>query len=194
MNEKPLASERQGSFQSREFQTVQRGWTKDLLDEILEALQGANLDHAAGRLGLEGGFLTGEGVDTLASLGGRLVDDGQLEQAGNREGFRAVLLEVLLDQRVEAVEHSSNLLAGQFGALSNAAVDFALGRGLLADGGGGALLGHKWLSLAEKKVLDASVTDRLFHRPNTTSRDVVGQIVLDSSGFFNSFMKKPLVF
>src|SRR6185437_9422371 len=77
----------------------------------LEALQGHHTYLLAGRLCLEHHLLAGEGVDSLARLGRRLLDDLHLQQAGHRE--EAVALQALLDYAVERVEDTSDLLARQ---------------------------------------------------------------------------------
>src|SRR5581483_5270455 len=65
----------------------------------LEALQGQHADFLARGLRLEGHLLTGERVDTLASLGRRLLHDLQLHQARHCE--QTVAAQALLDHSAE---------------------------------------------------------------------------------------------
>ena len=78
--------------------------------EFLHFLQGAHLDSDAGRLGLEGGLLTGEGIDALACLAGRLLHCGDLHQAGQRELTDRTLFDAALNQGFQLGEYIANLL------------------------------------------------------------------------------------
>ena len=102
----------------------------DLLDEFFEVLQRANLDDVAGGLGFEDHFFLGEGVDTLASLGGGLVDEGDLEQAGEHENAGAFFAQVELDRFAQRFEDASDLLARELGFVGQGFENFGLGCGL----------------------------------------------------------------
>ncbi len=69
----------------------------DQTDQFLERLEQDRLDDVPGRLGLGDHRLLGERVDARAFLGRRLVDDLELDQAGDHEDPRAFLVEVLVD-------------------------------------------------------------------------------------------------
>src|SRR5581483_5008632 len=63
------------------------------------------------RLGLEHGRLLGEGIDALARLGGRLLDDNELREA--RQHKRAGLLELFVSDAGERLEHALYVLLGE---------------------------------------------------------------------------------
>src|SRR5215218_2520903 len=64
------------------------------LDCVLRSLDRAGAHDLAGRLGLEGHCFAGEGVGALACLGGGLLDDDELGEAGNEE--HAALLQLFI--------------------------------------------------------------------------------------------------
>src|SRR5450759_3910839 len=77
-----------GTLQGFPSSTIQMS----LGDSVFGCLDRAGLDDLAGRLGLEDGCFLGEGVDSLALLGGGLLDDKHADQAGNDE--ESVLLQL----------------------------------------------------------------------------------------------------
>src|SRR5690606_30257365 len=97
-----------------------------VLLQLLRVLGGLVLQRLAGRearlqrrrLGLEGGRLTGEGVGTLARLGGRLVAHLQTAEVAQRHAARGVLFGVLQreagDDRPQGIEELARVPAAEF--------------------------------------------------------------------------------
>ena len=84
-----------------------------LLNQVLQALQGRDLDDVLGGLGLDNHFFLGEGVDPLVFFRGGLADDLDLQQARDGETAWAVIAEILADQFGEFIEQAADLLLGQ---------------------------------------------------------------------------------
>src|SRR5690606_38671959 len=110
---------------------------------VLQRLEREDLDDLPRRLGLEDGLFLGEGVDALARLGRRLLDDLDLHQAGDGEEAGAAASDVLLDLLVERIEDRLDLLLGELRLLGDAGEQLGLGGGLHSSGGGGGLFGHE---------------------------------------------------
>jgi hypothetical protein len=70
---------------NRRFMPARLLEAPSLRHRVLGSFHRASLDHLAGGLGLEHRRLLGEGVDALALLGGRFLDDDQANEAGNDE-------------------------------------------------------------------------------------------------------------
>lgn len=98
------------------------------LDAFLERLESLGLDHIGSRLRFEGDFFLGERIDTLASLGGGLLDKGQLEETRNLEYAWALLAKLFLDEGVEGVEERDDFLAALAGGIRNALHNARLGQ------------------------------------------------------------------
>jgi len=98
------------------------------LDAFLESLERFGLDHIGGGLRFEGNFFLGERIDTLAGLGGGLLDKGQLKETRNLENAGALLAELFLDEAVERVEECDNFLAALAGGIRNALHNARLGQ------------------------------------------------------------------
>ena len=73
-------------------------------DKVLEGLQRHDLDHLAGRLGLDHDRLLGGRVEPGTGLGGRLVHHLDLVEAGDREDSGTLLAQLLAVQLVEGFE------------------------------------------------------------------------------------------
>ena len=67
----------------------------------------------AGRLGLEGGRLLGEGVDPFPGRLGRPVNALDLEQTGDRADSGSLFPQIILDDLGEPIENGRDLLARQ---------------------------------------------------------------------------------
>lgn len=98
------------------------------LDAFLERLESLGLDHVGSGLRLEGDFFLGERIDTLASLGGGLLDKGQLEETRNLEHAGALLAKLFLDEGVKGFEERNNFLAALAGGIRNALHNTRLGQ------------------------------------------------------------------
>src|SRR5690606_13872982 len=106
---------------------------------VLQRLEREDLDDLPRRLGLEDGLFLGEGVDALARLGRRLLDDLDLHQAGGGEEAGAAGSDGLLDLLVERIEARINLLLAEVGCLADVGDGLGL-RGALHWGGREGLL------------------------------------------------------
>src|SRR2546423_12355809 len=97
-----------------------------LLGHVLESLEGAHLDDLAGGLGLEHDLFLGERINSLACLGGRLLDDHDLHQSGHSEDASALLADGIADFLRERIEDGLHLLARKLGGVGDVVDDFTL--------------------------------------------------------------------
>ena len=107
---------------------------KQLENHVLELLKSAHLDDGSRRLGLEHHFFFGEWVDALACFDSRLADGVDLKKTWEDELASSVLLDVCFDHIAEAVEDSSDLLAGELCVSGDLINDLGLGEAVFNGG------------------------------------------------------------
>ena len=96
---------------------------------FLQALQRTDFNNVASRLGFERGLFASEWVDAFASLGGWLVNAGDLHHPWDHKCTWALLADIHTHHFAEGIEHVANIFAGQAGLNRNDAHDVALGAG-----------------------------------------------------------------
>jgi len=88
-----------------------------LLDEILQSLESAHFDDLARGLGLEHLLLLGERIDSFVGLGGRFLDDDDLQQAGDGENAGSLFADGVGDLLGQGIKNRCHLFARQLGWL-----------------------------------------------------------------------------
>ena len=93
-------------------------------DLVVERLEGSDLDRLGGGLGLKHHVFAGEGVSSLAGLGGGLLLHGHLH-AHELDG--SALLEISDHHRLEGGNDRGHFLAAHLGRFGDGVEDLALG-------------------------------------------------------------------